>query len=173
MAKWYSVREKPGPAGLHLVDRVDVYEDGHPQGEALHHSRNVPLWKPDSDGDIVWDGSTILHATPTQQAEIDAWRAAQQQQAALQQASDDLAGYGPMIGALAQYLAAFPDIPSGADYPTCMRVMAEALSAATPEQYQQLNIAKDMAQTIYERTLEPAGILGDRLWAAIAILAQQ
>ena len=121
----------------------------------------------------VLDNDGPRSPTAEEWAAWEPWEAGQQQQAALVQAQDDLAGYGPIIGALAQYLAAFPDIHAGADYPTCQQVILQTLEAATVEEYKALNIAKDMAQTIFERTLKPAGIFGDRLWTAIAMLQQQ
>jgi len=100
----------------------------------------------------------------------EAAHAAQQAHAVAQQAQDDLAAFGLHIGRLAQALSAFHTIPAGSSFEVCQEHMTATLQAATIEQYKPLNIAKDTAQTIYQRILTPQGITGDRLWAAIAAL---
>lgn len=101
------------------------------------------------------------------EAQVAAYNAQQIQQ----QVAIDVAAFEDELANLAYCLTPF-SIPSGADYDTVMSIMSGKLATCTPEQYQQLNILKDRADKIFERHLEPAGIINERLWLSLQALQE-
>jgi len=90
------------------------------------------------------------------------------QQQAQAQALADAAQYGTALRALAVALAPFGIAP-GSNFEQCRAQMKTALAAAeTFEAYKTLDMAKDEAESIYTRDLEPHGLTGARLWLALA-----
>jgi len=90
------------------------------------------------------------------------------QQQAQAQAVADAAQHGSALRALAAALAPFGIAP-GSNFEQCRAQMKTALAAAeTFEAYKTLDMAKDEAESIYTRDLEPHGLTGARLWLALA-----